>query len=533
MTALLSIEGLTLRFRGADRAAVNDVALDIAPAETVALVGESGSGKTMTALSIPRLGPEDALAEMRGSVRLGDENVLALDPATLRRVRGGTIGVVFQDPAASLNPIMSIGRQIREALPDPERLDDCLEEVGLAGVPGIAKRYPHELSGGQQQRVGIAMALAGDPELLIADEPTTALDVTIQAQILSLLAALQERRRMAMLFISHDFGVVARLAHRIVVMRAGQVVEQGPTDAVLHRPQSAYAKALLACRPTLTAAPARLATLDGTPAALPEPEIGAPLLEIADLTVRYPPRSIFAAPVTAVDRVSLTLRRGEALGLVGESGSGKSSLAKAVVGLAPIGGGRIWLDGEPIPASGPTTEQRKTVQYIFQDSYGSLNPRHTVATLVREALDLHRIGTPADRDARVRDLLKEVAMGPEFLDRLPRELSGGQRQRVAIARALALEPQVLICDEIVSALDVSVQAHILNLLKDLMARRGLAVLFISHDLAVVRFVASSVAVMRAGNLLETGPADRIVRAPEHPYTSALISASRQLEATPD
>lgn len=532
MTNLLDIHHLTLRFRGESKAAVNSVSLTVAAGETVALVGESGSGKTMTALSIARLAPEETLDETSGQILLEGIDMLAASPTHLRSLRRGRIGVVFQDPAASLNPIMTVGRQVREALTDPTRLDALLEEVGLGSVPNAAGRYPHELSGGQQQRIGIAMALAGDPVLLIADEPTTALDVTIQTQILSLLSEIKSRRGMAMLFISHDFGVVAQLADRIYVMRAGEIVETGTTNHLLAKPATAYTSALIACRPSLDTHPARLATLDGTPAALPRPAVGDVCLALEGLCVRYPPSGLFGTAVDAVSDVSLTLGRGEAVGLVGESGSGKSSVARAVVGLAPIHSGTIQLVGSTFTPARATHADRRTVQYVFQDSYGSLNPRHSVQTLVREGLDLHGMGAPSDRDARVRGLLHEVGLSDTYLTRFPRELSGGQRQRVAIARALALEPQILICDEIVSALDVSVQAQILNLLKDLMAQRSLAVLFISHDLGAVRFLADRIAVMADGRLVETATAADLVASPRSEQARALIAASRAIELSP-
>ena len=527
--SLVEVHRLHLRFRGAAAHAVRDVSLSIGAGETVALVGESGSGKTMTAMTVARLAPEDGLETFDGEVHVDGTDVLEATPETLRHLRRGKIGVVFQDPTASLNPIMTVGRQIREALLDPARLSPLLAEVGLADIPNVAQRFPHELSGGQQQRVAIAMALAADPAVLIADEPTTALDVTVQAQILALFAELKANRGMALLFISHDFGVVAQLADRILVMRHGEIVEEGPAHALLAHPSQTYTKGLLACRPTLARAPARLATLDGTPDPLPRPDLGAQLLTAHGLKITYPPRGVFGSDFTAAQRVDLELRRGEALGLVGESGSGKSSVAKALVGLAPISAGQVTLDGAPFVPEEMPAAARKRLQYIFQDNYGSLNPRHSVARLVREGLDLHDIGQRSDRRTAVIALLNEVGLGPEFLDRVPRELSGGQRQRVAIARALALEPDLLICDEIVSALDVSVQAQILNLLKDLMAQRGLAVLFISHDLAVVRFLADRIIVMHRGQLVETAIADALINAPKADHTKDLIAASRAID----
>ena len=526
---LLEITHLTLRFRGADTPAVDDLSLSLMAGETLAIVGESGSGKTMTALSVARLGPEDALEHASGTLRLNDLDILQADDAALRKLRRNRIGMVFQDPTASLNPLMTVGAQVREALADGAGLDALLAEVGLGDVPGIAGRYPHELSGGQQQRIGIAMALAGNPDLLIADEPTTALDVTVQAQILDLFAKLKAQRGMAMLFISHDFGVVARLADRILVMRHGQLVETGPASQILRMPSADYTRALLACRPSLAAPPDRLPTLTETPPEAQRAKLGDTLLEVAGLSVIYPPRDLLGSAFTAVRDISFDLRAGEALGIVGESGSGKSSLAKAIVGLAPQSGGLIHYQGQRWTPPALSKEQRRKVQYIFQDNYGSLNPRHTVRDLIREGLDLHAIGSGPSRDATVSHLLAEVGLAPALADRVPRELSGGQRQRVAIARALALEPEVLMCDEIVSALDVSVQAQVLNLLKDLMARRGLAIVFISHDLAVIRFVADRVIVMHHGEIVESGPARDVVEAPQSAYTANLAQAARAIE----
>lgn len=527
--SLLEIAHLTLQFRGSESPAVDDLSLTVEAGETVALVGESGSGKTMTALTVARLGPEESLVRFSGTVTLDQTDVMQADADVLRALRRNRIGTVFQDPAASLNPLMTVGAQVAEALNEAGDLDARFVEVGLGAVPDIAERYPHELSGGQQQRVGIAIALAGDPALLIADEPTTALDVTVQAQILDLLAELKARHGMAMLFISHDFGVVARLADRIVVMRHGRVVETGPAQEVLKMPSSPYTRALLACRPSLDIPPARLTTLTETPLAKPRPPRGERLIDVVGLDVVYPPRGLFGTTFTAARDVSFELRRGEALGLVGESGSGKSTVAKAMIGLAPVSHGRLRYRDTAWQPEALTQAQRRTVQYIFQDSYGSLNPRHTVETLVREGLDLHRIGAAADRDRAVHSLLSEVGLSPELASRYPRELSGGQRQRVAIARALALDPEILICDEIVSALDVSVQAQVLNLLKDLMAQRGLAVLFISHDLAVIRFLSDRVMVMQDGRIVEAAKAEDLVRAPQHAYSEGLITASRAIE----
>ncbi|MDB5529250.1 MAG: transporter ATP-binding protein [Devosia sp.] len=505
---------------------VDGVSFSIAEGRTLALVGESGSGKSMTAMSLLALTPAGVQIETMGTAMFGGRDLLTLSEAELRQVRGRQIAVVFQDPAAALDPLMTVFKQIRESLPPGQRGDgarrrvrELLVEVGLDSIPHIERRYPHELSGGQQQRVAIASALAGNPSLLIADEPTTALDMTVQAQILELLSSLRKARRMAMLLITHDLGVVAAHADDVVVLRKGVTVEAGPTASVIAKPRDAYTQMLLDSRPRLDA----VANSGG------KPDQAAPLLSIEDLTVSYPGHNAFARRVTAVDGVSLSLPRGSALGIVGESGSGKSTIAKAIVGLTPIEGGSISFDGKRLvnPGSMPAA-MRARLQYIFQDSYGALNPRMTVEKAIGEPFAITGMPHRQRRDAIVA-LLNEVGLSDTLLGRLPRELSGGQRQRVNIARALALSPEVLICDEIVSALDVSIQAQVIKLLKELQRSRSLSLLFISHDLGVIAEICDRVMVMRAGKVLEEGPVRTVFDTPTQPYTRGLLAAAEALE----
>lgn len=531
---LLRIDRLTVRFDGNPDAApaVDDVSLTIAQGETLGLVGESGSGKSVTAMAALGLAPAAARIQARGGLFWRGERIDDKSESWLRRLRGGQIGVVFQEPAGCLNPLLTVGRQVAESIPATadraRRAAALLSEVGLE--PGMIRRYPHELSGGQQQRVMIAIALAADPALLIADEPTTALDVTIQAQIVALLQDLKARRRMALLFISHDLALVSALADRVAIMRKGRIVEEGPARELFASPRNPYTRALLAARPSDGPSPARLPTIDALlgdqtrPEPPPRAAIGGTALEIQDLRVEHPGRGWFGAPFRAVDGVSLTLRAGESLGLVGESGSGKSTLARAVMGLIKPISGKIALFG----AERDRSVGHPRCQIIFQDSGGSLNPRLTVRSILSEPLDLRGLHLGSARADRLAASLAEVALEPAHLDRYPHEMSGGQRQRVNIARALTLDPEILICDEIVSALDVTVQAQVLNLLKDIQSRRALALLFISHDLAVVRFIADRVAVMKDGKIVESGPTLDMLDSPSHPYARQLMAAIPRL-----
>ena len=507
------------RVRFGDTTAVDGISLTLQPGETLALVGESGSGKSLTALGIAGLAP--SAAQLSGSLRIDGVEMLGASERAWRARRGARIGMVFQEAMGSLNPSMRIGAQIAEAitahrsLPKAEiacRVHDALTEVGLPDPQGKAAAFPHQLSGGQQQRVMIAMALAADPALLIADEPTTALDTTVQAQILALLAALQARRGLAMLFVSHDLAVVEGIAQRVAVMRHGKVVEAGPTAQVFAAPSHPYTAALLASRPSQAQ---RISAVDRR---------GLPALEIHDLTVMFRPHRLGGAQLSAVDGVMLSIAAGEALGLVGESGSGKSTLAKAVVGLVRPTKGSIRVFGQEPAGPADRRAMARAVQMVFQDAAGSLNPRLTIAQILAEPLAVHGLAPPAQRRAHTRLLLEEVGLTATHLDRYPHQLSGGQRQRVAIARALAVDPKLLVCDEPVSALDMTVQAQVLDLLARIRRERGLALLFIGHDLETVGAVSDRIAVMKDGRVIEIGTAEAILQRPANAFTQALVAA---------
>lgn len=515
-TALLHLRDLTVSIAtsGGATPVVRGISLDLFAGRTLAIVGESGSGKTMTAMSVLGLGPPGTPLIVGGEARFDGHDLLAMPEREMRALRGRRIGAVFQDPAGSMNPLMPVGEQIREAAraAGAERavarakVVALLDEVGLAQVPGIAGRYPHELSGGQQQRCMIALALAGDPDLLVADEPTTALDSDVADQIIALLADLRARRRMALLFISHDLAVVSRLAQDIVVMRDGQVVEFGSTGQILQNPQQDYTKALIACTPGTGGPPrARLMTLDmirsGTVPGPRRPATpGDTVVSVRDLTVKYPGRGLLRPGHLALQGVSLELRAGSSLGLVGASGSGKSTLGRALVGLVATQSGEVRINDRVLAANGSRTpSDRRDMQYVFQDAAGALNPRRTIGQSLLEPQRIHGLPVGA-----LEPMLAEVGLPADIARRFPAELSGGQLQRVTIARALALEPDCLICDEITSALDVSSQAQVLNVLSDLQERRNLAILFISHDRALVEHFCDRVLVMKGGHLAEEG-----------------------------
>jgi peptide/nickel transport system ATP-binding protein len=555
---LLSIKDLRVGFRmgvvdGAvlrAKAVGNDeagVSFDVPENTTVALVGESGSGKSVTAMSILNLLPDNA--ERRGAISFQGRDMLAATLPELQAIRGREIACVFQDPMTSLNPVFNVGTQLCEPLikhlgMSPKqalaRAEALLEEVGLPEPKRRLKAYPHELSGGQQQRVMIAMALACEPKLLIADEPTTALDVTIQRQIMELLGGLKEKHRMSMLFISHDLGVVGEIADHVVVMRNGIVREQGPVAQIFAKPQDAYTKALLACRPTLERRGARLMVIDdhiaghGAVAAGKAKDPNAPVvIEATGLTKSFWLRSgVFGRKeFRAVKGASFKLRRGHTLGVVGESGSGKTTMGLTLLRLhEPNGGptgGQVMFDGRDLLAI-PRREllpMRRRIQVVFQNPYASLNPRFTIGQTLVEPLAIHGVGKDAaEREARSRALLAKVGLDETAMHKYPHEFSGGQRQRVAIARCLTLNPEVLVLDEAVSALDVSVQAQVLNLLKDLQDELGLAYIFISHDLAVVRFMADEVLVMKDGEVVEQAGVEDILDRPQQEYTRRLMSA---------
>jgi microcin C transport system ATP-binding protein len=521
-TSLLSIRDLTIRF-GANEA-TQRIGFDIAPGETLALVGESGSGKSVTALSVLRLLPPSA--QISGQILFKDQDLAKAPDGELRAVRGNDISMIFQEPMSSLNPVHTIEKQIGEVLAVHRGLranaarKRTLELLDAVGIPDPQSRlgaYPHQLSGGQRQRVMIAMALANEPDLLIADEPTTALDVTVQAQILTLLKDLQQRLGMAMLFITHDLGIVRRIADRVCVMTNGEIVETGAVDTVFANPQHAYTRHLLAAEPR------------GNP---PVADLAAPtIVDIADLKVWFPiKRGVFRRTVghiKAVDGVDLSIRRGETLGVVGESGSGKSTLGYAVLRLLPSVGRIVVLGNEVQSRSWKAMRPlRADMQIVFQDPYGSLSPRLSVDRIIGEGLAVHAPQIDArERDARVVKALEEVGLAPETRFRYPHEFSGGQRQRIAIARAMVLEPKFVVLDEPTSALDVSIQAQVVDLLRDIQQRRGLTYLFISHDLKVVRALANQLVVMRNGRIVEQGAAADIFAAPQSDYTRALMAAA--------
>jgi len=530
--ALLEVKNLAVNFgAGEDPVrAVRGVSFDIGRGETVALVGESGSGKSVTALSVLQLLPYPTASHPTGSIRFQGRELVGASARELLQVRGNRISMIFQEPMTSLNPLHTIERQVNEVLILHKGLSRAaarkrtLELLEQVGIPEAAKRLdadPHQLSGGQRQRVMIAMALANEPDLLIADEPTTALDVTIQAQILKLLKSLQARYGMALLFITHDLGVVRKIADRVCVMTQGRIVEQGPVARVFDDPQHSYTQHLLSAEPK-----GRPVVAD--PAA---PEI----LRLDDLKVHFPiKRGVLrrtVGHVKAVDGVSIRLQAGHTIGLVGESGSGKTTLGLALLRLERSAGG-IRFGGRDLQALGQRDLRplRREMQIVFQDPFSSLSPRMSVGEIVGEGLEVHRIGTREERVAMIDHALHEVGLDPAVSDRYPHEFSGGQRQRIAIARALVLKPRLIVLDEPTSALDMSVQAQIVDLLRGLQERHKLAYLFISHDLKVVRALADEVVVLRHGKVVEHGPARQIFETPQTPYTRALIAAAFNLEA---
>jgi microcin C transport system ATP-binding protein len=532
---LLQVRDLAVTFGNGAGAveAVKGVSFDIARGETVALVGESGSGKSVTALSVLQLLPYPMARHPRGSIRFQGRELVNAPARELLAVRGNRVSMIFQEPMTSLNPLHTIERQVNEVLflhkgltreAARRRTLELLEQVGIPDAANRLDAYPHQLSGGQRQRVMIAMALANEPDLLIADEPTTALDVTIQAQILKLLKSLQARYGMALLFITHDLGIVAKIADRVCVMTRGEIVEQGPVAEVFERPRHAYTQHLLSAEPK------------GQPAAA-DPD-AREIVRVDDLKVHFPiKRGVLRRTVgyvKAVDGVSIALREGHTIGLVGESGSGKTTLGLALLRLERSQGG-IRFDGQDLQKLGQRDIRplRRQMQIVFQDPFSSLSPRMSVGAIVGEGLEVHGIGSPAERAAMIDESLREVGLDPArfpgIRDRYPHEFSGGQRQRIAIARALVLKPRFIVLDEPTSALDMSVQAQIVDLLRDLQARHRLAYLFISHDLKVVRALADEVVVLRHGQVVERGPARQIFEAPQTPYTQALIAAAFNLE----
>ena len=524
---LLSVRDLSVHF-GAN-AAVDKVSFALTAGETLALVGESGSGKSITALSL--LGLQPPTASVTGQVQFDGTELVGADAATLRAMRGNQVGMIFQEPMSSLNPVHTIGKQIGEVLSVHQGLRRnaararTLELLDAVGIPDPLRRiddYPHQLSGGQRQRAMIAMALANEPKLLIADEPTTALDVTVQAQVLDLLKSLQQAHGMALLFITHDLSIVRHIADRVCVITNGQMVETGPTEAIFAAPSHHYTRQLLAAAPA------------GDPAPLPIESSN--VVSTQDLKVWFPIRRGLlrrtVGHIRAVDGVDLGIRKGETLGVVGESGSGKSSLGYALLRLIPSTGRIVLLDNEVQSRSWNALRPlRKHMQIVFQDPFGSLSPRMSVGEIVGEGLKVHMPGlSTQERDGKVAAALKEVGLDIATAARYPHEFSGGQRQRIAIARALVLEPDFLVLDEPTSALDVSIQSQIIDLLRDIQQRRQLSYLFISHDLRVVKALAHRLIVMRDGQVVEQGDAADIFAAPDHDYTRQLLSAAFDLVA---
>ncbi len=530
---LLTIKDLGVEFRQPGKAvtAVEGVSLEVEMGETVALVGESGSGKSVTALSVLQLLPYPLAAHPRGSsIRFRGQDLVGADERVLRAVRGDQISMIFQEPMTSLNPLHTVEKQINEVLIVHKGLSrdaarartlELLDLVQIAEPNQRLKAYPHQLSGGQRQRVMIAMALANEPDLLIADEPTTAVDVTIQAQILKLLNDLQARLGMAMLFITHDLGVVRKMARRVYVMHAGRVVESGAVEDVFTQPQHPYTQRLLAAEPK------------GKPIAAP-PEAPS-IVNGKDVKVWFPVKAGVLRRtvdyVKAVDGINVSVREGHTVGVVGESGSGKTTLGLALLRLQSSKGS-IRFDSREIQGLRAKTLRplRREMQIVFQDPYGSLSPRMSVAQIIEEGLRVHALAeSPEEREQLIVQALEEVGIDPESRDRYPHEFSGGQRQRIAIARAMVVRPRFVVLDEPTSALDMSVQAQIVDLLRELQARHKLAYLFISHDLRVVRALSDELIVMRDGRVVESGPADRIFRNPREPYTHALMAAAFDLE----
>ncbi|MDX8435780.1 ABC transporter ATP-binding protein [Mesorhizobium abyssinicae] len=532
---LLSVRDFSVAFAqgGKQSLAVDHISFDIAKGETVALVGESGSGKSVSALSVLKLLPYPTASHPSGRILFQGADLLAMDERALRRVRGNKITMIFQEPMTSLNPLHTIEQQVVEVLKLHQGLGDrqarartleLLNEVGIRDPEKRLDAYPHQLSGGQRQRVMIAMALANEPELLIADEPTTALDVTVQAQILELLAKLKARKGMSMLFITHDLGIVRKIADRVCVMTKGKIVESGPTKDIFANPQHAYTKHLLAAEPK------------GKP---PAANADAKAVMMGkDIKVWFPiKRGFFRRTVDnvkAVDGIDVTVRAGQTLGVVGESGSGKTTLGLALARMISSTG-TIQFDGRDINqlSFNAMRPLRRELQIVFQDPFGSLSPRMSIAEIIEEGLRIHEPKlTPDQRDDKVVDVLKEVGLDPETRNRYPHEFSGGQRQRVAIARAMVLNPRFVMLDEPTSALDMSVQAQVVDLLRSLQAKHDLAYLFISHDLKVIRALANDVIVMRNGQIVEAGPSEQIFGSPQTDYTRALISAAFRIETAP-
>jgi peptide/nickel transport system ATP-binding protein len=561
-TPLLQIKDFSVDFvtESGTTSAIKNISFEINPGETVAIVGESGSGKTVTSLSILQLLPSPPAKYKSGQILFSQDgkkvvDILQLNENELRKIRGNKISMIFQEPMTSLNPVKTCGKQVIEAIrihqdisekEAEEKTIELFAKVKLPDPAAISKRYPHEISGGQKQRVMIAMAISCEPSLLIADEPTTALDVTVQKTILELIKDLQRQQQMSVIYITHDLGLVAEIADKVIVMYKGDVVESGGIKEIFQSPKHPYTKALLACRPDASAKGKRLPVISdflhvGEETNVPKtsaiiktvenPTIRQPLLQVQNLKVYFPVKKNFFGKVLkefkAVDDVSFTVEKGETVGLVGESGCGKTTLGRSLIRLIEPTSGKILFNGENI-ASIPADKlrkMRKDIQIIFQDPYGSLNPRLTIGEAINEPMKVHSIlPNQKQRKEKIIDLLEKVDLKPDYFNRYPHEFSGGQRQRICIARALGLNPDFIICDESVSALDVSVQAQVLNLLNDLKEELGFTCIFISHDLSVVHYISNRIMVMNKGRIEETGSADQIYFHPRKEYTQNLISA---------
>ncbi len=555
--SLLQVNHLSVSFTadGITTNAVRDISFSVEPGQTVAIVGESGSGKSVTSLSLLQLLPPSAKIEGQLLFSRNGEapvNLASANDTVMRTVRGKDIAMIFQEPMTSLNPVFTCGTQVMEAIRLHQAVDKAtakqqtiayFEKVQLPNPAQLFDRYPHEISGGQKQRVMIAMAMCCNPALLIADEPTTALDVTVQKTILDLIKSLQQQNGMGVIFITHDLGVVADIADKIIVLYKGEIAEQGEAATVLRNPQHPYTRALLACRPAIHPKGQRLPVVsdflggsnthkpvvhDNPPVILNMNSTTAPILDVQQVKVYFPTKQKGAEQFfKAVDDVSFSVQKGEILGLVGESGCGKTTLGRAILQLVPVAGGRILLDGRDIAMlkGSELRRVRQDLQIVFQDPYGSLNPRISIGSAILEPLRVHKAGgnARAQRE-RVITLLEKVNLQADHYNRYPHQFSGGQRQRICIARALALNPSFLVFDESVSALDVSVQAQVLNLINDLRKEFGFTAIFISHDLSVVRYLCDRILVMRKGKIVEEGGAEAIYTNPANPYTRALIEA---------
>lgn len=551
MPAFLSVKNLHVEFKTKELFvnAVKGVSFDLTAGEVLGVVGESGSGKSVTALSLMRLIPEPPGKITKGEILFKGKDLLQNSEKQMRQVRGNQISMIFQEPMTSLNPVFTVGYQIDEALilhqnmnkkQAREKTIDLMDQVGIVNPSERVQSYPHEMSGGQRQRVMIAMAIACQPNLLIADEPTTALDVTIQKQIIELLQNLQSKMKMSVMFISHDLGVIAEIAQRILVMHQGKIVEQGLTSQVFQNPQHPYTQGLIACRPKLNLKTARLPMVSDfiegreikdLPLKIPKSFSGPPLLQVKSLKKYFPLKKSFFGKtlsyIKAVDDISFDLHKGCTLGLVGESGCGKTTLGRTILHLVKPSSGTVLYNATDISSLDNKNLKtlRKKMQIIFQDPYASLNPRMTVGDSIMEPMIIHKLyPKKEEKIAHVESLMEQVGLNKNMRIRYPHEFSGGQRQRICIARAIAVKPEFIVCDESVSSLDVSIQAQILNLLKDLQDKMNLTYIFISHDLTVVKFISDKIAVMNQGKIVEYNDADELYKNPKNSYTKKLIDA---------